>query len=940
MPEHEDAEQGTQPAISASRGETPTPTAGGTSLSEGVRPSVPLVMTKVQAPHVRSTLVHRSRLFQKLQKGMEGPLTLLSAPAGFGKTTLLTSWLAESDTAAAWFSIEPEDNDPVRFFTYLLTALQRREPHLGGNLLPILRSPGPRSLETVIALLINEVNGWQGPRLVLVLDDYHVITTEAIHHALAYLVEHLPPQMHLVIATRADPPLPLARLRARGYMIELRATDLRFVPEEAEQFLHEVMSLNLSAQESSFLQARTEGWIAGLQFAALALQGRTEITTFLSAFTGSHRFVLDYLSEEVLARQTPAVSSFLLSTSILDRLSSSLCDAVMGQQDSQAILDALEQANLFVVSLDEERHWYRYHHLFADVLRNRLQQSHPDLIPALHQRASRWFEQQEMFVEAVQHALAAHDLQHAASLIEQCEMLMISQGQIHTLLGWLNALPEVLMREHPLLCVYHAFILHLTSRSEEVEVRLQDAERALEEETLTEQARTIRGLAAIIRGIIARYPGDVERYIALGRQAVDLLPETETIMRVPAGLMVAHAYLGNGDVTQTSERQVKACAASARTSHYLSMHFRSLVILAYLHVLQGRLRQAAATYEEAGQVMQGQGALLRATASDPRGIFYSGLGDLWREWNQLDKAEHLLAQGMELVGGGLSAYGDDIMFSYLASTRLYQVRGEYGRAYAELDSFIHLADVHHFAPHLKRCAEAMRAHVALSQGNLLPALHWANTCGLSVHDELSYPREREYLTLVRVRIAQGRAEPPGPFLDDALALLERLLADAEPKARVHSVLEIQVLKALALHARDDLPAALDTLSEALSIAALEGYVRLFLDEGAPMLTLLSGVSKTESLLHSYVEQLLTHAHVAPSSLEYQPAKQQPLVEPLSERELEVLHLMAAGASNEEIAEQLVIAVGTVKRHVSNILAKLAASNRTQAVARARELALL
>jgi LuxR family transcriptional regulator, maltose regulon positive regulatory protein len=937
---HEEAEPETGPLTSSSDGETATAPSEEATPPARVQPSAPLVLTKVQAPRLRSALVHRSRLLQRLQEGMEGPLTLLSAPAGFGKTTLLTSWLHTNGTPGAWFCVEPEDNDPVRFFTYLLTALQRQERHLGSSLLPLLQSSRPGSLETVLALLINEMHSWQGPRLVLVLDDYHVITTQAIHQALAYLVEHLPTQMHLVIATRADPPLPLARLRARGQMTELRATDLRFVPEEAEQFLHKVMSLNLSVQESSFLQTRTEGWIAGLQFAALALQGRTEVAAFLSAFTGSHRFVLDYFSEEVLARQTPAISSFLLSTSILERLSGSLCDAVTGQQGSQATLEALEQANLFVVSLDEERHWYRYHHLFAEVLRNRLKQSHPDLIPTLHQRASRWFEQQRLLVEAVQHALSAHDVEHAASLIDQCGMVMISQGESHTLLGWLSALPDALMHEHPLLCVYHAYILYLTSRLQEVEVRLQDAERSLQEKALTQQARTIRGLAAIIRGVIARYSGDLERHITLGRQALELLPETETIMRVPASVMVAHAYLASGDVTRTSEQQVKAYLASARNSRYLSMYFKNLVILAYLHVLQGRLRQAAAIYEEAGQVIQGQEALLRVTASDPSGIYYSGLGDLWREWNQLDKAEPLLSQGMELVGGTESVYADEVMFSYLAQSRLYQARGEYSRACAVLDSFMQQADVHHFAPRLKTCVAAVRAHIELTQGNLTTALHWANTCALSANDELSYPREREYLTLARVRIAQGRAKPSGPFLDDALVLLEWLLADAQPKARLHSVLEILVLKALALHAGSALPTALDTLAQALSLAQPEGYVRLFLDEGAPMLTLLSQVSKTDPFLHGYVQQLLTHAHVTPSSLDHEPSKKQPLVEPLSERELEVLQLMAAGASNEEIAEQLVIAVGTAKRHVSNILAKLAVSNRTQAVAHARDLGLL
>ncbi len=900
-------------------------------------PSPPLVLTKVQLPRLRSSLVLRSRLLQRLQEGMHGPLTLLSAPAGFGKTTLLTSWLHTNDVSGAWFSVEVEDNDPVRFFTYLLTALQGHEQRLGNDLLPLLQSGGPGSLETVLALLINEVTSWPGPRLVLILDDYHVITTQAIHQALAYLVEHLPSHLHLVIATRADPPLPLARLRARGHLVELRATDLRFAPQEAEQFLHQVMSLDLSVQESGFLQSRTEGWIAGLQFAALALQGRTEIAAFLAAFSGSHRFVLDYLSEEVLARQTPALLSFLLSTSILERLSGSLCDAVTEQNDSQTTLEALERANLFVVSLDDERHWYRYHHLFAEVLRNRLQQSQPELIPVLHQRASFWFEQHGSLVEAVQHALAAHDVELAARLIERIALPAILQGQFSTVSRWLKALPEVLVQTRPFLCIPYAAVLVLSNQFEIASVYLQEVERSVQKELSAEQTQTIRGWVLTLRANIALFSGDIAQAVFLAQQALEVLPEVEVLPRADAFSTAIRAYLVSGDVTPATEREVTAAVAFVRASSILFATVGSMTLLARLHVLQGKLRQAAATYAQVEQVVP-RPELLHTFLTSL--FYYFSLGDLLREWNQLEEAERHLLQGMALVKEKPTLEPFVVQLGYTTLARLQQARGNSRDALATLDALAHVAEQRNFPPHLRIQVNAELIQIELAQGNLAAALPWAETCGLSVKDELSFPREREYLTLARVRIAQGRARPSGPFLADALALLERLLAEAKPKNRLHSVLEMLVLTALALQARGDLQTAQDTLAEALSQAAPEGYVRLFLDEGAPLLALLSQVGKTHPLLHGYVRQLLAQADVAPASLDQQPARRQPLVEPLSERELEVLHLLAGGASNDEIAERLVIATGTVKRHVSNILAKLAVSNRTQAVAYARQLDLL
>src|SRR5215469_13230910 len=439
-------------------------------------PPTSLLATKLYVPRPRASLVPRPHLIEHLQQGGARVLTLISAPAGFGKTTLLAQWLAETRKPVAWLSLEPEDNDPTRFLSYLVAALQTLDPGIGTTALALLHSPQPAPVETVLTVLTNELVSHQGEEIVLTLDDYHVITTPSIQQGMRYLVEHLPPQMHLILATRTDPPFPLARLRAQGRLCEVRTAELRLADAEARTFLETVMGLHLLPEAMATLQSRTEGWIVGLQLAALSLQGRTDVPEFLATFTGSHRYVLDYLSEEVLLRQPASVQSFLLHTSILDRLNGPLCDAVTGKPGSQAMLEALERANLFVVPLDDERGWYRYHHLFADVLRRHLQQKEPTLPPVLHSRASNWYEQHELPAEAVQHALAVPDVELAARLIEPIALPVSAQGQISTVLGWLNALPEALMRMHPLLCAYHATWLIFTNQFEAAEARLQDAE--------------------------------------------------------------------------------------------------------------------------------------------------------------------------------------------------------------------------------------------------------------------------------------------------------------------------------------------------------------------------------------------------------------------------------------------------------------------------------
>ena len=492
-------------------------------------PSNLLLDTKLHVPRLRASLVHRSRLIERLQQGMEGTLLLVSAPAGFGKTTLLAQWLVERGIRAAWLSLSAEDNDPVRFLSYIIAALQTLDPSLGINALTLLRASASAPLEAVLAILTNDLANYERGQVALVLDDYHVMTAEPIHRALAYLVEYCPPQLHLVIATRSDPPLPLARLRARGQLTELRAAKLRFAPAEASTFLQEVMGLELSMEAVTTLDDRTEGWIAGLQLAALSVRGRADVTGFLAAFTGSHRFVLDYLSEEVFAQQPASIQSFLLYTCILERLSGSLCNALMEQEDGQAMLEAVDKANLFLVSLDDERQWYRYHHLFAQVLRARLQQAAPTVLPGLHRRASQWYEENSFIIEAVQHALSACDFERVADLIEPIGLMMAVQGQVQTVLGWFNAVPEPVIYARPLLSVYHASVLMLAHNMEACLVSLQKIEQSLPVDRSSVLVCRVLGMAAIVRATIALYIGDGEGAMVLAQQALELLPETEPI---------------------------------------------------------------------------------------------------------------------------------------------------------------------------------------------------------------------------------------------------------------------------------------------------------------------------------------------------------------------------------------------------------------------------
>ena len=895
----------------------------------------------------------RLRLSEKLEEGLGCRLTLVSAPAGFGKSTLLGAWTSGLSVGrpVAWLSSDTGDNDPARFWHYFIAAVDRLHPGAGDVALELLGSPQAPAVEAILTTLLNKL-AVLPTDAVLVLDDYHLIESRAIHEALAFLIDHLPPRMHLVIATRTDPPLPLARLRARGELNEVRAADLRFTPEEAASFLNEVMGLELTAQNVAELESHTEGWIAGLQLAALAMRGNADVPGFIAAFTGSNRHVVDYLAEEVLGRQPEELQTFLLETSILDRMCAALCNTVSGHTDGQTTLGRLEQANLFVIPLDDERQWYRYHHLFADVLRQRLRQEYPDLVPELHKRASGWFEEEGLVPEAVHHALAAQDWEIAIRLIEASGMTVVLGQQGQTLLGWIDEIPEELARERPDLCTIRALALVFSNRPDAAEASLQQAERCLRGDQTSDEARAILGRIAVIRAAIARFSGDLERCVVLGRRALEMLPQTEATARerASAGTNAILAYQVSGDVRPAKERPLEEAIASFRASGAPIALLNGINHLARMRTLQGRLRAAVATHEEAAEVASGRyGArdLVNGAA------YYAGLGDIHREWNELDTAETHLRRGTDLVAGAIMVEADVATHGYLSLARLQQARGRLDDALATLQEFADLARRRNFAARLVARSEAARARIALMQDDLPAAVGWAEASGLDSEGKPSYPREEQYLTLVRVLIAQGRLDPTGSYLDDALGLLGRLLGAAEDGGRMGSIIEILALRALALQAEHDSSDALAALERALALAQPEGYVRLFLDEGASMKALLSELLKTRRKGGSGAKQLTSLTYVrrllaafeAPHtstglSVEHGSQSGQSLYVGLTTREREVLELIADGLSNREIASRLFIATSTVKGYVHSLLRKLEAENRTRAISRARELHLL
>jgi LuxR family maltose regulon positive regulatory protein len=896
----------------------------------------PLLETKLYLPRRRDGLVPRSRLSERLDRGAAARLMLVSAPAGFGKTTLLAEWLAQRPAtaadgpSAAWLSLERSDSDPASFWTYFIAALRTVAPTVGASELGLLAEPKPPPIHSVLTTLLNDL-GAVGSDIVLVLDDYHLVDSREIQEAMGFLLDHVPPRLHLVIASRADPALPLAGLRARGELVEIRAAELRFTLEEAVAYLNGVMGLSLTAQDVAALDERTEGWIAALQLAALSMQGREDVAGFISGFAGDDRYIVDYLAEEVLQRQPAQVRDFLLQTSLLERLSGPLCDAVTGSLGGRAALEALDRGNLFLVPLDDRREWYRYHHLFADVLRARLTEESPGFVPELHRRASDWYAGNGDRFEAIDHALAGGHFARSADLLEQAMPALARDRQEAMLRAWVERLPDEVVAGRPVLSNGYAGALMSTGQFEGVERHLRNAERWLEapgQEMAVADEEDFRRLpagVAVHRAGLALATGDLAGTIAHAQRALGLLDDDHHLGHAAAAALTGLATWSSGDL-ETARGAYARSLESMRLAGHLADVMGLSIALADIQITQGNLHDAMRTYEHALELNRRQdGPALRGTAD-----MYVGMSALHRERNELDLARQLLTRSEEL--GAHNGLPQNPYRLRVAMARLRQVEGDLEEAMQLLDEAEQVYDGD-FSPNV-RPVPAARARLWIVRGMIDEAFAWAREHGLTVEDELSYLREFEHVTLTRALLARARADPPS---DEATALLERLLTAAETGRRTGSVIEILTLQALAARARGDLPAALVALERALALAEPEGYVRMFVDEGSPMSVLLQEAAD-RGIATSYVGRLLTAFGAAENGMPQR--RGQGLVDPLSQRELDVLRLLGTDLGGPQIAGELVVSLNTVRTHTKNIYAKLGVNNRREAVRRAEELDLM
>jgi LuxR family transcriptional regulator, maltose regulon positive regulatory protein len=918
--------------------------------------STPVLATKLFPPARRRQLVARPRVAGRLDTTLDPGhrLTLVSAPAGFGKTTLLSDWLTDldqrqPDTRVGWLSLDDGDNDLTRFMAHLVAALQSAELEVDAAVL--------ESLSTVLtadALTapVNDVAraGEQQPgrQWIVVLDDYHVIEASEVHEAVTFLLDHLPDHLHLVMATRSDPPLPLARLRSRGQLTELRAADLRFTPAEAREFLNRVMGLELTEADVDALEDRTEGWIAGLQLAALSLRGiadRNEVADFISAFTGSNRFVIDYLADEVLARQPPQVRDFLLRTAVLDRLNGPLCDAVTGGTDGTPMLEDLERGNLFVVPLDTERSWYRYHHLFADVLHARLLAEHREQVPDLHERASAWFAARGLVADAVRHSLAAEDFDRAAYLIEEALPQIRPTRQDGLLLTWVRSLPELVVRRSPVLCILSSWSLLMAGDLDAVESRLDDAEAALaagaQDQDLaarwadTDDLRTAPATVSVYRAALAQARGDVAGTVRHARHVLDLAGPEDHFLRGAGGGYLGLAAWASGNVADALSTFSDAVRSLHAAGNFVD-ELDATVVLADMWVASGRPGRARRLHEQALQTATAGGPPYpRATAD-----LHVGLAELDRELDDLPSAEAHLESARVL--GERASITENRHRWYVVMAQVRAARGDYDTATHLLDQAEALYR-RGFYPDVRPIA-AIKARVQIAGGDLSSAGEWAEDRAISVDDQPDYLREYEHLTLARLLLAQHRADhhidgAGASPVDGVLGLLDRLQTAAVDAGRDGSVLEIRVLQALAHRARGDLPLALAALGRSfVATPEPDSYVRLYLDEGAPMLALLHHAARApDPVVQAQVRRLFEGTT---PSVEAAAEPQQALAEPLSQRELQVLRLLDSELTGPEIARELYVTLNTLRTHTKRIFTKLDVTTRAAAVRRAHERGLL
>jgi len=944
--------------------------------------ATPVLETKLYIPRWPVGLVPRPSLTDRIREGVSGKLVVLSAPAGSGKTTLLAEWLGPNRAGTApagWVSLDAGDNEPATFWEYCIRALQKVEPNVGARALALLHAKVPPSVE-VLTMLINDIDAIDRD-FILVLDDYHVIESPAIHTGLAFFLDHLPPRMHVVIATRTDPLLPLARMRARGEVTELRASKLRFTAEETSDFFNRVMALDLSAVDVAKLETRTEGWIAGLKLAALSMKGHDNVRRFIDAFSGDNRYIADYLVEEVLQSQPEDVRRFLLHTSMLERMNGPLCDAVTGVAGSQVLLEKLEKSNLFVVALDDRREWYRYHHLFAEVLQAHAARHDRERVRELHRRASVWYEHNGSMNDAIAHAERAGDAVRVAELLECAWPAMDRSYQSGQWLARVKSLPDALVRTRPVLDMGYAWALLNAGELEAAEVHLRQVESLLSrtdsratdppaadasvidaaatgaaatgarsvDATAADAAagnaetdamavvdamryRSLPRELAMARAYHAQARGDTRGTIEHARRLLDLVPNDEHVARATAAALLALAQWAAGDL-EIAYRTFADALAHMRQGGKVLDAVRGTFVLGDIRTIQGRLREADRIYQS-GLQLAAENAHNGVPETDE---LYLGLSELHCERGDLEESERLLLSIEQSTPQASHASNRQRWCTAMA--RIATARGEFDRALQLLAD----AETHERRDPLPRVRPiaALRACIHIAQDRLVDASRWAREHRVDEHDELSYMREFEHITLARLLMARHRVEQNPACAQRAVSLLERLTTHALTGGRLGSAIETLVLRALAHHALNDTRAALDTIASALEMAEPEEYVRVFLDEGIAMRDLLRQAS-ARGIAGAYTRRVLV-AFDGPvkSVLDAKPVTAAPSsTKLLTPRELEILRLIAVGMRNQEIADQLFISPATVKRHIANVYDKLDARHRTEALRRAQMLNLL
>jgi LuxR family maltose regulon positive regulatory protein len=893
---------------------------------KGNKIPISLLKTKLYAPSPPPRMVRRPRLVARLNDGLQCKLTLISAPAGFGKTVLLSEWIANIDQPVAWLSLDDNDNDPALFGAYLIAALQTKEANFGKAAMAALHSPSyAPPIGSILTAVINELYE-KDIEVALVFDDYHEIANQVIHNAVSFLIDHMPPKMRLVITGRAEPPFCLARLRTLGQLTELHAADMRFTIDETTVLLNDVMNLELSQEDVKNLVARTEGWAAGLVMAALAMRDREDIANFITNFSGSHHYIVDYLTEEVIQRQKEDVQSFLLKTAILERMTGPLCGTLTERDDGQEMLEYLEAANLFVVPLDDERLWYRYHPLFADVLRNQLSRLSPSLVPVLHRRASEWFEQEGLMDEAVHHTLATADFERAAGLIETMSQDLLMQGRITTLLGLLEQLPPEVIARRQRLCVHCAWAYLMAGQKHNIEPLLQTAESGLTTLPRT-NTKVVKGHMLGIRGYMAKWQGDIPNTIEISEEALKVFPEDEPGFRPVVLGNIGHAYFEKGDMAN-AWKYMEDSNKSGQAGGNSFAKLASMGFLAYILIEQGQLQEAAKVCRRTIQMGMELGGWHPLPATS---FAYIGLGQVLYEWNYLKGAMEQLNRGIEL--GEAGQFWVAVLRGYLTLAQLHQAMGDTDAAMQAA------AKAEKTASKIIMARESCnisiwKARLALAQGDLSAAVHWANSQDnkLNLSNVPDYRLEPRYLTLVWIKVAQGEAK-------EISGSLERLRQKVEAEGRIKSVIEILALQALAFATLGETERATATLEKALVLAEPESYSRLFLDYGPPMRQLLQQ-SATHVCVHRYVAELLKAFKIARSD-KVLPTNQTktPLLDILNEREMAILRLKGTH-SDREIANQLYLSVNTVKWYAHRIYSKLGVSNRAEAISLAHELNIL